>query len=332
MRGSNVHYSISIGLKIFQGIKNLKIVVGGGDGTVCSVLNYLTGGVVEEWKTNNPPVAVFPLGTGNDLSRALGWGSGGEDCDPKLYLEELEKKGRQTSIDRWIMTISNPQSDDGEKVYTIYNYLGVGLDARVCYDFHKVREKYPSLFISPLSNKLIYTNMGALDLFVKKGEVLIKDYIVVEVDGKVISLEGLENIVLLNITHWAGGVSGLWKESAEFKPSSMNDGIIEILGVSDMLHLGQIQVGMDLPLQISQGKEVTIKSIADCDMSFQIDGEPFQLKSPFLVKVAFKDKVNLLATSSPNPNEKMRRIIDEAFEKAVIDRDQHQYLLGKLNS
>lgn len=230
------------------------------------------------------------------------------------------------------MTISNPQHDEGEKVYTIYNYLGVGLDARVCYDFHKVREKYPALFVSPLSNKLIYTQMGALDLFVKKGQVLIKDYIVVEVDGKQISLEGLENIVLLNITHWAGGVSGLWKESAEFKPNRMDDGMIEILGVSDMLHLGQIQIGMDLPFQISQGREVVIKSIADCDMNFQIDGEPFQLKSPFLVKVALKDKVNLLATSNPTPQEKMRRIIDEALEKAVIDRGQHRYFLDKLNN
>jgi diacylglycerol kinase (ATP) len=178
-------------LKIFKDIKNLRIVVGGGDGTVCSVLNYLKSGVVEEWKDNNPPVAVFPLGTGNDLSRALGWGSGGEDRDPKLYLEELERKGHPTTIDRWEMIINHPDHDEGEKVYTIYNYLGVGLDARVCYDFHKVREKYPALFVSPLSNKLIYTQMGALDLFVKKGEILVKDYITVDVDGKRIDLAGL---------------------------------------------------------------------------------------------------------------------------------------------
>jgi hypothetical protein len=55
----------------------------------------------------------------------------------------------------------------------------------------------------------------------------------------------------------------------------MNDGVLEILGVSDMLHLGQIQIGMDLPLQVSQGRKVVIRSIKECDMSFQIDGEPF---------------------------------------------------------
>jgi diacylglycerol kinase family enzyme len=56
----------------------LKIVVGGGDGTVASVVNYIKSGAVREWLINNPPVSVLPLGTGNDLGRCLGWGGGSE--------------------------------------------------------------------------------------------------------------------------------------------------------------------------------------------------------------------------------------------------------------
>lgn len=52
----------------------------------------------------------------------------------------------------------------------------------------------------------------------------------------------------------------------------MNDGLLEILGVTDILHLGQIQIGMDLPLQIAQGKKITIKSKKKCTLAFQIDG------------------------------------------------------------
>ena len=34
-------------LKIFKDLKNMKLVVAGGDGTICSVLNYLTSGIIE---------------------------------------------------------------------------------------------------------------------------------------------------------------------------------------------------------------------------------------------------------------------------------------------
>lgn len=85
----------------------------------------------------------------------------------------MEQKGQVVQVDRWLMTIVNPEHVEDEKVFTVYNYLGVGLDARVCYDFHKVREKYPGLFVSPLSNKLIYTQMGAYDFIVNKNPILV---------------------------------------------------------------------------------------------------------------------------------------------------------------
>lgn len=56
-------------LKIFShtNIKELRVVVGGGDGTIGSVGNYIKA-EIPDWAEKNPPIVPLPLGTGNDLS------------------------------------------------------------------------------------------------------------------------------------------------------------------------------------------------------------------------------------------------------------------------
>jgi hypothetical protein len=61
------------------------------------------------------------------------------------------------------MTISR-EGEHLEQYYTVYNYIGIGLDAKICKSFHEMREKHPELFFSQFSNKLIYSQMGLADM------------------------------------------------------------------------------------------------------------------------------------------------------------------------
>lgn len=87
-------------IKLFKGIPGLKVVVGGGDGTVSSISS-----VVRDLLGEKVPVIPMPLGTGNDLSRAIGWG-GALNTVEELhhYIQKLQGRPKATYIDRWSIT------------------------------------------------------------------------------------------------------------------------------------------------------------------------------------------------------------------------------------
>ena len=74
---------------MFRKVKQYKILVCGGDGTIGWVLQCLDN-VGQDSLCSSPPCAIVPLGTGNDLARVLRWGSGYTgDEDPLLLLRDV---------------------------------------------------------------------------------------------------------------------------------------------------------------------------------------------------------------------------------------------------
>lgn len=150
---------------VFRHIKDYKILVCGGDGTVGWVLQCLDN-VGQDSECQSPPCAVVPLGTGNDLARVLRWGSGYTGGEDSLTLLKDVIEAEEIRLDRWTVVFhsdeaakpdeksvlpansSGQASEDNTAIYVMNNYFGIGIDADLCLGFHTAREENPDKFNS----------------------------------------------------------------------------------------------------------------------------------------------------------------------------------------
>lgn len=117
-----------VGLELFKNL-HFRVLVCGGDGTVAWVLDAIEKHNFE----SPPPVAILPLGTGNDLSRVLRWGRGfsmiGGQGGLITLLHDINHAA-VTMLDRWKVDIKEEKSQDHPKQghsKFMMNYLGTSL-------------------------------------------------------------------------------------------------------------------------------------------------------------------------------------------------------------
>ncbi|XP_055297893.1 diacylglycerol kinase theta isoform X7 [Sitodiplosis mosellana] len=281
------------GLYVFRHIKDYKILVCGGDGTIGWVLQCLDN-VGQDSECSSPPCAIVPLGTGNDLARVLRWGPGYTGGEDPLNLLRDVIDAEEIRLDRWTVVFhpedkpddvaqkapSNAtvtgatQSEDNSQMLVMNNYFGIGIDADLCLDFHNAREENPNKFNSRLHNKGVYVKMGLRKMVGRKIVKELHKELRLEVDGKVVDLPQVEGIIILNILSWGSGANpwGPEKEDQFSKPNHW-DGMLEVVGVTGVVHLGQIQSGLRSAMRIAQGGHIKIHSHSDIPV--QVDGEPW---------------------------------------------------------
>lgn len=173
-----------------------------------------------------PPIAILPLGTGNDLARMHGWG-GGYNNESLITILEQISESYASLLDVWEVTISDTKN---KKIQTknFFNYLGVGADAQAALQVHYLRESRPDWFFSRLVNKAMYGLFGAEDI-IKASSVNTRKNIKLIADGVEIPLPpDSQGIIILNIDAYAGGVP-LWSHAIKQVAHSSSDPLLNIV-------------------------------------------------------------------------------------------------------
>lgn len=257
------------GLEKYIHVPNLRVLVCGGDGSVGWVLS-----VLDKMNCLYPALGVLPLGTGNDLARALEWGGGysGERLSP--ILRQIEK-AEVVEMDRWKLECIPLDPENKTATFIMNNYFSIGADAVVALKFHNKREAKPHYFQSRLLNKGWYGRFGMENMISPPGA--IESYVELEIDGQRVPLsKSIDGLIIQNVPSYAAGCDMWGKEKKNFGPQSMDDGLLEVIGITGTLHMGMIQVGMGHGRRLGQAS--SIKIINRQPIAAQVDGEPWMLQ------------------------------------------------------
>lgn len=250
----------------------IKIIVCGGDGTVNWAVTMLSDYYGKDKDCFRPPISVIPLGTGNDLSNMLGWGSSFELVNLP-FIDKRVNKIIQTdhiskNLDVWRVTV-NDESNENKEV-TMLNYFSIGIDANIAKEFAEKREKSPQLFSSHIASKLMYVPIS-LSTNDKKFLIdYLNGYYIDKNDSQIeLQLEkSSKTFVCQAITKIYGG-KDLWRSNDR----AVDDGMFEIIQTGGVFHLAVNQMGIKDSTNVGNAKKVYLNTSES--VVYQVDGEPF---------------------------------------------------------
>ncbi|KAI6056236.1 diacylglycerol kinase theta isoform X1 [Marmota monax] len=292
------------GFHLFSQVPCFRVLVCGGDGTVGWVL-----GALEEIRHRlacpEPSVAILPLGTGNDLGRVLRWGAGYSGEDPFSVLVSVDEADA-VLMDRWTILLDAQEASSTEnsvvdteppKIVQMSNYCGIGIDAELSLDFHQAREEEPGKFTSRFHNKGVYVRVGLQKISHSRG---LHRELRLQVEQQEVELPSIEGLIFINIPSWGSGAD-LWGSDSDprFEKPRMDDGLLEVVGVTGVMHMGQVQGGLRSGIRIAQGSYFRVTLLKATPV--QVDGEPWVQAPGHMIISAAGPKVHMLRKAKQRP-------------------------------
>ncbi|XP_026680991.1 diacylglycerol kinase epsilon, partial [Diaphorina citri] len=272
------------------------ILAAGGDGTAAWILNTIHNMKLDP----APSVGIIPLGTGNDLSRVLGWGKL-YDRDTCSLIKLLHKTPMQIDGEPWLqppamITLSHVCQCTVCEMLLMNNLNEYYCDCcGVCADLKCIPTANTSIQCKQIS--IVHPKHTKMKhLWTKDSE-----------DGMGDSLE---------------------------QDQKIDDSKIEVMALYSSFHIARLQVGLSEPLKLGQVSQVKVCQCAVCEMllmnnlneyycdccgikllhktPMQIDGEPW-LQPPAMITLSHVDKANFLYLTFGT---------QQAMERGCRDLDQ----------
>lgn len=261
-------------LRSFLVFSRLRLLVCGGDGTVSWIISALNKMKIEKW----PPIAILPLGTGNDLARIHGWGGGYANESLLLILKQVQE-AYISLLDRWTIKIERKkkrkksEKKESHEIKPFTNYMSIGMDALSALQVHNLRENSPDMFFSRAINKLWYTLYGAEDAIKASCSDLPKQVVLIADGVEVPIPKDSRGLIILNIDSYLGGVP-LWSRGVPIYRSEKNtqkrrerrysdgDSIMHLDSITNMRRTGSFDsvLGEDI-----DSEEAKLEKLLTCD-------------------------------------------------------------------
>ena len=261
-----------------------------------------------------PAVAVFPMGTGNDLSFTLGFGLGftrNHCCAACVCLPQdidaivdATLAAPMVRFDRWEATVHRVASNTATAGPVIHrvgfnNYVSLGMDADIARRFDESRKAWPSMHRLRTMNKLWYGVHGLTATpFAPK---FSNKNLAMTIDSTGVALPSSANnckaIVITNVLGYSGGVD-LWRmknpelvelpragaaggfenRRVPLQPGAVGDGRLEVQTLGGLFHMTFLRSGFVGADRVGQGSTIDVV-VSDPDgtnpgIRLQADGEP----------------------------------------------------------